>query len=647
MCGIAGFLSNFPHCASTLTSMGNSINHRGPDDSGEWFDSQDGVYFSHRRLAILDRSNAGHQPMHSKSGRYCLIFNGEIYNHLDMRSQLSGVHWNGGSDTETLLACFDRFGVSSTISMSVGMFSFGVWDKKLLQLTLGRDRIGEKPMYYGWQGNFEKSFIFGSELKSFKNHPHFQDEINRGALSLYSTYNYIPSPYSIYKNIFKLKPGCLLTVSLQHTEPEIKSYWSAESIIHSCITNKFQGSYELINEFENLLKEVVAGQMLSDVPLGAFLSGGIDSSTIVAIMQSISSKPVKTFTIGFSEKGYNEAVYAKDVAAHLRTEHTELYVSPDDAMSVIPKLASIYDEPFSDSSQIPTFLISQLARKKVAVSLSGDGGDELFCGYNRYLLTQKIWNKISIIPEIFRTLTSNFLKSIPTRSLNLVSKKASVLLPHSIWHQNFAEKFYKGLNVLGASSEDELYLKIVSLWSDSVVLGDYCNPSTSISLAEHELKSLTIVERMMAKDILSYLPDDILTKVDRAAMAVSLETRVPFLDHRIIEFAWKLPMAMKLRNGQSKWIIRQVLKRHVPEKLFDRPKLGFSVPIGSWLRGPLREWAESLLDETRLKNEGYFNHFLIRKKWEEHISGKSDWQHHIWNILMFQSWLEFQNSSNN
>jgi asparagine synthase (glutamine-hydrolysing) len=626
--------------------MGDTIAHRGPDDSGVWCDNEAGIGLAHRRLSIVDLSPAGHQPMLSGSGRYVIAFNGEIYNHLMLRAELEtrghAHNWRGHSDTETLLASFDAWGIETTVKKSIGMFTFAVWDKQTRQLTLGRDRLGEKPLYYGWQGQGEQAvFLFGSELKALRVHPAFENNINRGALSLQLRHNYIPAPYSIYNGIAKLRQGCLLTVSLQQREAQESAYWSALQVAESGVAQPFTGSAEqAVDKLESLLKDAIQQQMMADVPLGAFLSGGVDSSTVVALMQAQSSRPVKTFTIGFHENGYNEAVHAKAVAQHLGTDHTELYVTAKQAMAVIPLLPSLYDEPFSDSSQIPTFLVSQLAKQYVTVSLSGDAGDELFCGYNRYVMTANLWHKITLLPMPLRRLLAKGITSVSpaywnglTHLLPLSNSKRSV---------NIGDKLHKGAGVLTSNNVNELYAHFITHWfnSASVVIGGLFLP-TLVSESSN-LTGLHDIERMMALDMLTYLPDDILVKVDRAAMGVSLETRVPFLDHRVVEFAWRLPQSMKLRDGQSKWVLRQVLYRHVPKELIERPKMGFGVPIGDWLRHDLRDWAETLLNETRLRNEGFFHPEPIRQKWQEHLSGQRNWQYHLWDVLMFQAWLEEQ-----
>ena len=648
MCGFTGYLTS--HSTSSAVVRDNSyINvmtkalvHRGPNSEGHWSDPNTGVYLGHRRLSIVDLSPEGHQPKISPSQRYVIAFNGEIYNHLELRnelnqSQLGQTDWQGHSDTETLIACIDAWGLEITLKKALGMFAFALWDCKDKRLFLARDRLGEKPVYYGWQGGV---FLFGSELKALKQHPNFKAEINRDAITLYLRHNYIPTPYSIYHNIFKLEPGCFLSVSENQPEPIKHTYWSACAVAEEGVRNPFIGGKEkAVDELDRLLRNSVREQMVADVPLGAFLSGGIDSSTIVASMQAESSRPIKTFTIGFHEEGYNEAKHAAAIAKHLGTEHTELYITPEEAMSVIPKLPSLYCEPFSDSSQIPTFLVAQLAKQHVTVSLSGDAGDELFCGYNRYQLTDKLWNKINLLPIPLREGISKGITSISPQAWNNITK----YIPGMHKYNNVGDKLYKGAGVLGCKTVDELYVGLVSNVSTPEELVIYgAEPPTLLTGNAPVLSGLDEVQRMMALDLITYLPDDILVKVDRAAMGVSLETRVPFLNHKIVEFAWKVPQSMKLVNGQSKWILRQVLYKYVPKKLIESPKMGFGVPIDIWLRGPLRDWAETLLDESRLHREGYFNPLLIRKKWEEHLSGRRNWQQFLWNILMFQAWLDEQ-----
>lgn len=646
MCGFSGFFSSkyLPqNTEQTLVAMGRAISHRGPDDSGQWWDIDAGIGLSHRRLSILDLSPAGHQPMLSGDGRFVIAFNGEIYNHQELRSELEKAadnEWRGHSNTETLLAAIDAWGIEATLKKSVGMFAFALWDRAERTLTLARDRLGEKPLYYGLQNDV---FMFGSELKALKAHPVFRGEIDRDVLTLYLRHNYIPSPYSIYKGIQKLPPGTYLQINAAF-DPEIKAYWSVSEIAESGQKNLFAGSEaEAREELEQLLAQSINDQMMADVPLGAFLSGGVDSSTIVALMQTLSNKPVKTFTIGFREEGYNEAEYAHAVAKHLGSEHTELYVSPEQAMAVIPDLPHIYDEPFADSSQIPTWLVSKLAREQVTVSLSGDGGDELFGGYNRYFMGQSIWNKLDRLPLAFRGSLAGAMTSIAPERWNSVAGKIEPLLPSKLRFGNPGDKLHKLAGVLASDSPESLYLGLVSLWG---------NPSNLVLASQEPLTMLTdrkqwpeiadFVQRMMVMDTLTYMPDDILVKVDRAAMSLGLETRVPFLDHRVIEFAWRLPLSMKIKNGQGKHLLRQVLYKHVPKALIERPKMGFGIPLDSWLRGPLRDWAECLLDENRLKQEGFFNAAPVRKKWQEHLSGQRNWQYHLWGVLMFQAWLDEQ-----
>lgn len=652
MCGLVGFLGgNYftdRYVALTLVrGMTDSIVSRGPDSEGAWLCPEGAIGLGHRRLAIVDLSSAGHQPMQSESGRYVIAFNGEIYNHIALRRELEQASlspaWRGQSDTETLLAGFSAWGVRQTIERCIGMFAFAVWDRDSRALTLGRDRLGEKPLYYGWQGEGDRaSFLFGSELKALKVHPAFAAEIDRGALSLLMRHNYIPSPYSIYRGINKLPPGSLLTVSLTQREPMILTYWSATQAVHQGCRDAFQGTVEeATDELEKLLKSAVGQQMVADVPLGAFLSGGIDSSMIVALMQTQSERPVRTFTIGFNEDGYDEAIHAKAVARHLGTEHTESYITPQQALDVIPRLPKLYCEPFADSSQIPTFLVSELARKHVAVSLSGDAGDELFCGYTRYMATASLWSKLSGIPKRVRQVGAKGLTSVAPEIWNRVLHPIRGMLPPSLRNSNIGDKLHKGADILSFNDLETLYRRMVSLSQNpaaEVVRG--IEPTSVLHGNSPDMVGLDAMQKMMLLDTLSYLPDDILVKVDRAAMGVSLETRVPFLDHRVVEFASRLPQSMKYRDGRGKWILRQVLYRHVPRELIERPKMGFGVPIDSWLRGPLKDWAESLLGEDRLRREGYFHPALIRQRWGEHLSGRRNWHYYLWTVLMFQAWLD-------
>ncbi len=634
MCGICGFVDRARHYGTldleAITErMTDAIQHRGPDDGEVWTDASAGVALGFRRLAIIDLSSEGDQPMRSSDGRYVIVFNGEIYNFPTLRQELEGrgCRFRGHSDTEVLLAAFVEWGVEAGLKRANGMFAFALWDTVKRELWLARDRAGEKPLYYGWIGD---QFIFGSELKALTAHPDFRTEINRDALALFVRYNYIPVPHSIYQGIYKLPPGTLLTIDGDHADARPVAYWSAQAIAESGVAHPFDGTTEqAVDALDALLRDAVRLQMVADVPLGAFLSGGIDSSTVVALMQAQSSRPVKTFTIGLVEADHDEAPYAKAVAHHLGTDHTELYVTPQEALDVIPKLPTIYDEPFADSSQIPTYLVSRMARQHVTVSLSGDGGDELFAGYWRYSNWQAWWHRLNAIPAPLRTIGATALGALPrdgrrrfTRRLRTASEKLAIRYPH------------------------ELYLLEMSCWrhpTDLVRLSSeppsaYTDPAYGAHLPD-------FFSQMLYLDLTSYLPDDILTKVDRASMAVSLESRAPLLDYRVIEFAWKLPLSLKRRNEQGKWLLRQVLYRYVPPELVERPKMGFSIPLARWLRGPLREWGEALLDERRLRDEGFFDPALVRQRWEQHLSGQWDWNYALWTVLMFQAWLEHQRTA--
>ena len=624
-----------------VEKMSHTLYHRGPDDGGIWVDARNGIALGHRRLAIIDISPEGHQPMVSADGRYVIVFNGEIYNFLDLRRDLEqlGYKFRGHSDTEIMLASFSEWGFERSVKYFNGMFAFALWDRQERLLHLGRDRLGEKPLYYGWFGQI---LLFSSELKALKVHPAFPGEINRDALTLFLRYSYVPAPYSIYKGIYKLPPGTVLTWNSKETHPTPQPYWSAKEVAESGIAEPFTGSEsEAIIELEKLLQDAVGMRMVADVPLGTFLSGGIDSSTIVAMMQAQSSKLVKTFTIGFHEDAYNEANHAKAIAKYLGTDHTELYVTPEEALAVIPKLPELYDEPFSDPSQIPTFLVSNLSRQNVTVSLSGDAGDELFGGYNSYIWVRSIWQKMGWIPRILRKAGAGALTSLSPQTWDRGFTNFGALLPAKFKPNNPGEQLHKLAGVLAVSTPEAMKMGLVSQWREpeAIVLGGK-EPSTVLSDCSCWADIPDFTQRMMYLDTVTYLPDDILVKVDRATMGVGLEARVPFLDHRVVEFAWKLPLSMKIYNGQGKWLLRQVLYKYVPKNLIERPKSGFNIPIDSWLRGSLRDWAEALLDESRLRREGFVNPHPIREKWQEHLRGDRNWQYYLWNVLMFQAWLD-------
>ncbi|NTU69797.1 asparagine synthase (glutamine-hydrolyzing), partial [bacterium] len=630
MCGFAGIMSSASgrKLSDDIHRMISVISHRGPDDYGIWLDDEANIALGHRRLAVVDLTDAGHQPMRSLSGRYVMVYNGEIYNHNEIRKKLDnvsdlqsgGVKWNGKSDTETLLAAFEAWGVEATLKASVGMFAIALWDRRLKRLILARDRFGEKPLYYGWQNGV---FIFGSELKVLQECAAFRKDINRDALAMQLMLGYIPAPYTIFNKIKKLPSGTMICVDMQSqkVDQDPIEYWSLLEVAERGQSNIYVASdIEAVEMLEKYLRQAISQQMLSDVPLGAFLSGGIDSSTVVALMQTQSSTNINTFTIGFCEEAYNEAVYAKKVSRYLGTKHTELYVSPQQVLQVVPQLPLIYDEPFSDSSQIPTILLSKLTRQHVTVALSGDAGDELFGGYNRYIMASKLRNRYKYIPNSLKLSISNLFGLIPEK---IIENSLGIL-----GIEDGTEKIRKMRQVITATSKESIYRKLISHWENpcDLVIG-VSEASSFLSLSNISSKIADFEHQMMIWDILGYLTDDILVKVDRASMAMSLETRLPFLDHRVVDFAWHLPINKKIRNGQGKWILRQVLYKYVPKEIIDRPKKGFAVPIANWLRGPLRDWAEALIDESRLHREGYFNPDPIRKTWKDHITGKRNGQH--------------------
>ena len=642
MCGIAGFWQTKRQAeipAEILLRMGYALKHRGPDDSGVFYDDSTGVGLVHRRLSILDLSPAGHQPMASHSERYLIIFNGEVYNFDEIRKELGTGHaWRGHSDTEVMLGAFERWGVEASVQRFVGMFAFALWDHSERKLFLVRDRLGIKPLYYGW---VEGQFVFASELKAIRQYPGFQAQIDRNVLALYMRHNYVPAPHCIYQGISKLNAGCILALSGPQEQPVVKQYWSATEVAKEGLRSPADGpEKEIIGQLERKLAEAVKLRMISDVPLGAFLSGGIDSSTVVALMQSQSARPVKTFTIGFHEDAYNEANHAKAIAAHLGTDHTELYVTPQEALNVVPLLPAMYDEPFADVSQVPTYLVSKLARQSVTVSLSGDGGDELFGGYGRYFLMKRVWNSMRPFPKPLRQAVARMIASVPPETIDKMYKVASPLVPRNKRAFPMGDKAHKLAGVLGAESQERIYMHALTHWENpAAVVNGAHEPETVRRFVQEAQWLPSMEEAMMLTDTVHYLPDDILTKVDRASMAVSLEARVPILDHRVVEFAWRLPMRFKIRDGKGKWALRQVLYKYVPAAMIERPKMGFGVPIDSWLRRELRDWAEDLLSVESLERHGLFNIEAIRTKWQEHTSGSRNWQYLLWDVLIFQDWM--------
>jgi asparagine synthase (glutamine-hydrolysing) len=642
VCGIAGFWgapSVEGEAARILGRMTDAIRHRGPDDSGQWLDPAIGIALGHRRLSILDLSTEGHQPMVSASGRFVIIYNGEIYNFAELRreEEARGTCFRGHSDTEIMLAAFERHGVVEAVRRFAGMFAFALWDRSERVLHLVRDRIGEKPLYYGW---FGRVLLFGSEVKSLKAHPAWHGVIDRGALALYLRYNYVPAPYGIYDGLRKVEPATILTVSPDGAD-RTTTYWDLIGVVRQGLERPLSGPVEeIVDQLEDRLKRTIGEEMLADVPLGAFLSGGIDSTTVVALMQAQSARPVRTFTIGFREDGYNEAEHAREVARHLGTEHTELYVTPGEARAVIPRLPEIYDEPFGDSSQIPTFLVSQLARQHVTVALSGDGGDEMFGGYNRYFLGRRIWCGLAPIPVWMRRSVARGIQVVSPQTWGSVLGAAQRFLPQRTRVAQAGDRMHKLAKVLSVSSANAMYQSLISNWDPPAdIFSGGGEPGTLLTSTPVLPEGMSFVERMMWLDSRTYLPDDIMVKVDRASMAMSLESRAPFLDHRMVEFAWRVPLALKLRDGQGKWALRAILDRHIPRELVERPKMGFGVPIDSWLRGPLKEWAEDLIDPRGLKQDGLFDSKAVWRTWQEHQGGARNRQYPLWNLMMFQAWL--------
>lgn len=651
MCGLTGFHSlkatTTEAMRHTASRMADELTHRGPDDAGVWIDERCGLALAHRRLSVLELSQAGHQPMLSQDQRWVLAFNGEIYNHLELRERLEAEGcapvWRGHSDTETLLACAAAWGIEKTLQASVGMFALALWDRQIKQLVLARDRLGEKPLYWTWLNG---ALMFGSELKALRRHPAFHTSINRAALASYLRHGYISAPHSIYEAVYKLPAGHWLSFDLAaSSQAELARpipYWTVSQAVSSGLQNPFEGTpEEAVDALEQLLSDSVRGQMLSDVPLGAFLSGGIDSSVIVSLMQAHSTRPVRTFTIGFDDGRYDEAPHARAIAQHLGTEHTELYVTPQDALSVIPSLPRIYDEPFADSSQIPTLLVSKLTRAHVTVALSGDGGDELFGGYNTFQYAPALWRRIQRVPRPLREAAASLLAAAPASSwdalLNRLPKAARM------GQRLNGDRLTKLSTLLASVGEREFYRRLSSHW---VRPGELVHGAEESSTPLTEPTALPATDcfehNMMAASAAMYLPDDILVKVDRAAMAHSLEVRVPMLDHRVVELAWRMPLTWKIRAGEGKWPLRQLLYRHVPQALMERPKKGFSLPLADWLRGPLRDWAEALLEPARLQREGYLNVQPVQQAWHQHLAGHQDHSSRLWCVLSFQAWLQEQ-----
>lgn len=664
MCGLTGVLVPAAGVATetlhrVAIDMAARVAHRGPDGDGVW--AEEGIALGHRRLAIIDLSDAGAQPMHSACGRWVIAYNGEIYNHLHLRRELEAAGaapvWRGHSDTETLLAAMAHWGLDEALRKSAGMFALALWDRRERRLSLARDRMGEKPLYWGWAGS---ALVFGSELKALAAHPDFRGGICRGALAQYLRFAYVPAPRSIHPGIYKLEPGTVVEVGhamptappaeplrpgQRHGSIAVRRYWFLNEVIEAGARNPITDEREAVAQLEGTLSGAVQRQMISDVPLGVFLSGGVDSSTIAALMQAQSDRPVRTFTVGFDEAAFDESAHAAAVAQHLGTAHVALRVTDEETRAVIPGLPGLYDEPFADSSQIPTHLVCRAARMHVTVALSGDGGDELFGGYNRYLWVPRIRRRLGVLPQPVRRALGWAMAAVPLRMWDGIGALHGAVRPRGRGVARLGDKAHRlAERMRSAGSPDALYRALVSEWlpASGVLAGDAFEPA---SLLDDPLPASGVddaVARMMVQDMRTYLPDDILCKVDRAAMGVSLETRVPFLDPEVIALAARLPLDMKIRDGAGKWALRQVLYRHVPRALIDRPKAGFGIPVGRWLRGPLRAWAEGLLAEDRLAADGLLNPAPIRKAWAEHLSGRRDWTQRLWIILMLQAWREAQ-----
>lgn len=615
--------------------MDRSLEHRGPDGHDVWIDGEAGAVLVHRRLAVVDLSPAGHQPMHSADGRYVISYNGEVYSHLEIRAEIeaTGHPFRGHSDTEVIVESVARYGVAATAARLIGMFALAIWDRKERTLILVRDRLGIKPVYWLQTDGL---FAFASELKALRQHPGWKPEIKPESVASYMRHNYIPAPHTIYQNVFKLEPGTILTLPWGG-EPRLEKFWDARKVALDALRNPLcEDDAALTDRLEALLIDAVSKRMMADVPLGAFLSGGIDSSTVVALMKAANSRSVKTFSIGFEQTAFNEAHHAAAIARHIGTEHTELIVTPHEALDVVPKLTDMFDEPFADSSQIPTYLVSAMTRKHVTVALSGDGGDELFAGYNRYQLTSRFWRLSSLMPQVMRGAIASTLTS---QTAERWDKFASVL-PNKFVSPQVGDKIHKVASVLNLTDADALYRRLVSHWDPGELMPGVEETRGKIWDASVRKDFPDLLDRMQYLDLVTYLPDDILTKVDRCSMAIALEARVPLLDHRVVELAWSLPHSAKIRGGVTKWLLRQVLYRHVPQKLVERPKMGFGVPLAGWLRGSLRDWSENLLAERRLEETGLFDVALIRRYWTEHLSGARNWQYLLWDVLMFESWRQ-------